>query len=158
MLSLLETAVQNGLAREVRSFFIVNIIYAEVHPTLVSSLARRRDVAAILPNTAVGKADGVVTETGFSRNQDWNLEDIGVLAVHKSGITGSGVVVGIIDTGVDWNHPDLERRRRGYNLAGPANPSLNWYDAVNGLSMPYDDDGHGTHVAGIIAGENGTGP
>jgi len=157
LLSLLETAVQNGLAREIRSFFIVNIIYAEVHPTLVSSLARRRDVAAILPNTAVGKADGAVTETDFSLNQDWNLEDIGVFAVHKSGITGSGVVVGIIDTGVDWNHPDLERRWRGYNPAGPANPSLNWYDAVNGLSMPYDDDGHGTHVAGIIAGENGTG-
>lgn len=157
LLSLLETAAQNGLARGIRSFYIVNIIYAEVHPSLVPSLARRRDVAAILPNTPMVKADGTEIETGFSTNYEWNLEDIGVFAVHQSGINGSGVVVGIIDTGVDWNHPDLERRWRGYNPAGPANPDLNWYDAVNGLSMPYDDDGHGTHIAGIIAGENGTG-
>ena len=57
--------------------------------------------------------------------------------------TGEGVRVAIIDTGLDPTHPDL----RG----ALACPSC-WLDLVNGRARPYDDHGHGTHVAGIVAG------
>ncbi len=53
-------------------------------------------------------------------------------------ITGKGSVC-VIDTGIDYNHPDLA----GNYLAG--------YDYVNDDADPMDDNGHGTHVAGIIA-------
>ncbi|WP_297498289.1 S8 family serine peptidase [Thermococcus sp.] len=53
---------------------------------------------------------------------------------------GSGIVVAVIDTGIDASHPDL----KGKVVA--------WHDVVNGKTTPYDDNGHGTHVAGIIAG------
>lgn len=61
-------------------------------------------------------------------------------------LTGSAVI-GILDTGVNPNHPDLS----GKVLSG--------YDFVNNDNNPMDDDGHGTHVAGIAAahGNNGTG-
>jgi thermitase len=61
---------------------------------------------------------------------------------------GSGsVTVAVIDTGVDYNHPDLASRV----TAG--------YDYANGDSDPYDDNGHGTHVAGLAAAatDNGIG-
>jgi subtilisin family serine protease len=53
--------------------------------------------------------------------------------------TGSGVDVCIVDTGMELNHPDLE----GFDVAG-------WVDVVQGKSNPYDDNGHGTNMAGIL--------
>ncbi|WP_245838587.1 S8 family peptidase [Marininema halotolerans] len=50
--------------------------------------------------------------------------------------------VAIIDTGIDNTHINLD----GGKVIG-------WHDAVNGRTAPYDDQGHGTHVAGIAAGE-----
>jgi len=55
-------------------------------------------------------------------------------------ITGHGVTVAVIDTGLDYNHPDLKD-----NFVGG-------YDFVNNDNDPMDDNGHGTHCAGIIAG------
>ncbi|WP_371825368.1 S8 family peptidase [Paenibacillus soyae] len=56
--------------------------------------------------------------------------------------TGHRVKVGVIDTGVDFNHPDLRHSLlRGINL-------------LNRSKMPYDDNGHGTHIAGTIAAAN----
>lgn len=56
-------------------------------------------------------------------------------------LTGKGVNVAIIDTGVH-PHPDLTE---------PKNRIISFYDLVNGKIDPYDDNGHGTHVAGCIA-------
>lgn len=151
LLSFLDAAAQKGRARNIRSFYIVNMIYAEVDPDLVRALARRSDVSALLPNTSISQ-EYTATQTTYNAEY-WNLERINLPA--GSGLDGSGVVVGIIDTGVDWNHPDLKERWRGSNPG--EDPSTNWFDAVNGELMPYDDDGHGTLVTGIIAGANGSG-
>ncbi|MBM54839.1 MAG: hypothetical protein CMB36_07400 [Euryarchaeota archaeon] len=56
-----------------------------------------------------------------------------------SDLTGEGVNVCIVDTGLELNHPDLE----GFDVAG-------WVDIVQGKSNPYDDNGHGTNMAGIL--------
>jgi len=61
--------------------------------------------------------------------------------------TGRGVGVAIIDSGVDATHDDL----RPHTLLGTS-PVSAFVDFVNGRTTPYDDNGHGTHVAGIIAG------
>ena len=52
--------------------------------------------------------------------------------------TGAGIKVAVIDTGIDYNHPDLAA-----NYAGG-------YDFVNKDSDPFDDNGHGTHCSGTI--------
>ena len=66
------------------------------------------------------------------------------------GSTGKNVTIGIIDTGIDYLHPDLGGGLgSGFKVAGG-------YDFVNEDNDPMDDHGHGTHVAGIAAA-NGAG-
>lgn len=69
--------------------------------------------------------------------------------------TGSSdVVVAVIDTGVDYNHPDLAA-----NILRDSSGKVVGYDFVNDDADPMDDHGHGTHSAGIIGavGDNGIG-
>ncbi|MDI3297947.1 MAG: S8 family serine peptidase [Bacillota bacterium] len=63
-------------------------------------------------------------------------------AAWSSGWTGKGVTIAILDTGV-YPHADLTR---------PENRIVAFHDLVNGRSEPYDDNGHGTHVAGCALG------
>ena len=64
---------------------------------------------------------------------------IGTSIPYQNGYDGNGIVVSIIDTGIDLNHPDLE----GQIIGG--------YDFVDNDEIPEDTNGHGTQVAGIIA-------
>src|SRR3954468_20891263 len=75
-------------------------------------------------------------------------DDIDVLAAWDQGLTGSGVTVSVVDSGVDLVHPDLKASL----LSGG-------HDYVDGDNTPSDQNGHGTHVAGIIGavGNNGIG-
>lgn len=57
------------------------------------------------------------------------------------------VVIAIIDTGIDPNHRDLNNGK-----------IIGWRDFINGRTAPYDDNGHGTHVASIAAGEGEANP
>ena len=57
--------------------------------------------------------------------------------------SGAGVDLCIVDTGIDLQHPDLAH----VELAG-------WTDFINSRSEPYDDQGHGTAMAGILVAKN----
>ena len=71
--------------------------------------------------------------------QIWDLED-----EQGQSVTGHGIVVAIIDTGIDYTHPDLG------GCFGPGCRVMGGYDFINDDSDPMDDMGHGTHVAGIV--------
>ncbi|MBI2133552.1 S8 family peptidase [Candidatus Woesearchaeota archaeon] len=66
---------------------------------------------------------------------------IGADIVHVSGNNGSGRRVAVLDTGYNYNHPEL------------VSSYLGGVDFVNDDQDPYDDNGHGTHVAGIITAD-----
>jgi subtilisin family serine protease len=78
------------------------------------------------------------------RPQQWGLDTIGADAAHATS-TGSGAVVAVIDTGVDAAHEDLAGRL------------LPGHDFVENDNTPQDDNGHGTHVSGIVAADAGNG-
>ena len=62
--------------------------------------------------------------------------------VQTEGHTGHGVTIAVLDSGIH-PHPDFLK---------PASRLIGWHDVVNGRGKPYDDHGHGTHVAGIAVG------
>jgi len=71
----------------------------------------------------------------------WAFSMVQVDALLAQGLTGAGVTVAVIDTGVDLEHPNL----RGITLAF-------WEDLVSGVATPYDDNGHGSAMVSILAG------
>ncbi|HEX3702467.1 MAG TPA: S8 family serine peptidase, partial [Vicinamibacterales bacterium] len=76
----------------------------------------------------------------------------GARAVQQSlGFTGAGIGVAVIDSGIATWHDDLTNQSSKVYPYGNQRVSA-FVDFVNGRTSPYDDEGHGTHVAGIIAG------
>ena len=73
----------------------------------------------------------------------WAYEMVQLEQANGLGWTGLGVIVGVVDTGVDMDHPTM----RGVELVA-------WSDLVNGRETPYDDLGHGTAMASIILGRS----
>lgn len=89
----------------------------------------------------------------------WGIHKIRADQTWRSlNVTGEGVVVANIDSGVDWNHAALQSRYRGF-AGGPVADHLhNWYDATDeGAIYPSDPYGHGTHTMGIMVGQGGVG-
>jgi len=92
---------------------------------------------SMLPNVKYVEKDG---QAYLMLNQ--SVPQIGANEAWAEGFTGEGVKVGLIDTGVNASHPDLNNGK-----------VISWADFVYGLNTtPYDGMGHGTHCAGIIAG------
>ncbi len=89
---------------------------------------------------------GVTTLTPSQEVVTDNLYSIGVEAVWNAGYRGQGVVVAIIDSGVDLNHMALKSRWRG--------GTNSWFDPIDGSTEPSDFSGHGTAVASIVLGGN----
>jgi len=69
----------------------------------------------------------------------WGVDRIDAEYAWPSGYTGAGVKVAVVDTGIDLDHPDLMA-----NIKGQVN-------CINPSKTGDDDNGHGTHVAGIVA-------
>lgn len=74
------------------------------------------------------------------KNNQWHLRKMNVYQAWEKTQGNKDLIVAVIDSGVDYNHPDL----KGRVIKGP--------DFVENDNDPMDDNSHGTHVAGIIAG------
>lgn len=73
---------------------------------------------------------------------DVAVPSVGANKAHDTGFTGKDVVIAVIDTGI-YPHRDF---------LTPSSRIIEWQDFLNQKDSPYDDNGHGTHVSGIIAG------
>ncbi len=74
---------------------------------------------------------------------DKSIPYIGGLYPIESGFDGTGIIIAVIDTGVDYNHPDLF----GFGEDGKV---IGGYDFVDKDNSPMDTNGHGTEVAGSL--------
>jgi serine protease AprX len=134
--------LQRLVTRLHRKFNVLNAHVVTVPNRVLKTLAAHPDVAQIDFDRPIAKSNYRTALTTGAR------------AVQRGyGLTGAGVGVAVIDSGIASWHDDLTAR--GTNA--PTYPYGNqrvaaFVDFVNGQVQPYDDGGHGTHVAGIIAG------
>jgi serine protease AprX len=110
----------------------------------VAKLQAESAIISITPNKSV-KATGTGKSDNPAPASDYP-DLVGADVVWESGVTGEGVTVAIVDTGLS-NHPGLLNKVNGV----PLNRIAAWVDFVEGSNSPRDPHGHGTHIAGIIA-------
>ena len=130
-----------------REYHNINAVAASIPTVLLGFLEKQPWVKAIeydheftvLQDTLDWGVDKINAEVVWGGSEN-------AVDVASGRYAGDGVKVAVIDTGIDYTHPDLDNNYYG------------GYDFVNDDSDPKDDNGHGTHVAGIIAAEdNGVG-
>ncbi len=174
----LEALRQVG-ARRIRSLWIVNLVNAEVPVEALERLAQLPQVASIdldesrrlllEPPEALRpeKTASVPADRTGTREIVWGVAKIRAPEVWSLGYRGQGVVVAVLDTGVNLDHQDLadhpwvnEDEVPGNGVDDDNNgfvDDLHGWDFINNDNDPTDDQGHGTHCAGTIAGDGTAG-
>ena len=163
------TAGTAGIATAVEPFWINNSVNATVSRTQLESLlarpdvahaelARRTPLAKVLDRTEVAIPEVAVhvalapAAAGGPPQPTWNVQKVGAPALWDLGLTGEGIVVAVIDTGVNLLHPDLRDRL----WDGGAELPFHGLNFESPEEEPRDDHGHGTSSAGLIAGRGTT--
>jgi bacillopeptidase F len=162
VLDFLEEAETEGQAEDIQAYHIVNGVAVTATKEVAEKIATFPEVEKLLPNEQRQLIRAVETDAEVPENKtaeiEWNIDRVGAPAVWDMGIDGQGAVVASIDTGVDWEHPALKDKYRGYNPeTGEVDHTYSFYDPVNGRDVPYDDDSHGTHVTGTMVGSEADG-
>jgi serine protease AprX len=122
---------------------VINGVSALLSPTVVSRLLEEPGISAIHPNSAVQLAD---------KGGDFPIPEVeypqvvGADFTWAQGDYGAGISVAIVDTGLA-QHAGIFKDLEGK----PKDRILGWVDFVEGRPAPHDPNGHGTHIAGIIA-------
>jgi outer membrane protein assembly factor BamB/subtilisin family serine protease len=145
-LTALET---KGKAKKKDSLWIINGITASITKDAFEELKKRDDIAEISLDETLSLPE-VKVEENPPRLPQWGLEKIYAPKVWgQYGLKGEGMVVGIMDSGVDGNHEALKQNYRGRD----GNHQYSWIDlSGQGYDTPNDGYGHGTHVAGTAVG------
>jgi subtilisin family serine protease len=151
-----------------RPLWIVNAVRVRGTVDDVLALAGRSEVALVRANRVIrliapqsptaASSDARCNSVNPSDPICWNIHQIGADRVWRDfGVTGHGIVVASIDTGVRYTHPALATHYRGYRGPGVYDHNYNWFDPKGIYAEPIDVSGHGTHTAGtIVANGDGT--
>jgi subtilisin len=134
----------------------VTLIRGVFSETRSRTLLSREDVAFVQPDRKLTHVSAAETDQSgaASKTLPWGIDRVDADVAHARGATGDGADVGVIDGGITATHPDLSG-----NVADPEveENHEHWTECSGGnCTYPWSDDGgHGTHVAGTIAAEDG---
>ncbi len=150
---------RSNAVKKVTTYWIANLINCYATPAAIQQLEKHQDIASIDYDEYRIVLDpdtwkNAVPEEGnpASREITWNVLKVNADDVWALGYTGEGVIVSVLDTGVNYDHLDLE----DHVWEHPEYPN-HGYDFVNNDNDPKDDHGHGTHCAGTVAGDGTAG-
>ncbi len=104
----------------------------------------------IVPDIQLSLPKPMCSEEVFRRRKQilWSVES-GIRQAHENGITGNGVLIGVLDTGCDADHIQFRKKPIDFRYV----PLRSGFDNLRKV-RGFDVDGHGTHVCGIIAGQH----
>ncbi len=173
LLPLLDQLQSNGHVSRVQPFWISNAIGVSGDAAAMQALAEHPGVTAVraealfyLSQPDLASLYEIIAQPLLLdaqqtplASQTWGITRVRApYAWHGLGIDGSGVTIAIMDSGVDWLHPDLHTSYRGNLGSAIYQHTGNWFNALDPTSVePADTLGHGTHVAGTAVGQNGLG-
>lgn len=128
------------------SFTLISAVSAELPEQAIANMKGHKEIAYV--------EDDIIMQA-IAQSRPWGISRVNAPTAWGNGVRGAGVDVAILDTGIDYDHPDLVAslaRGGGVNFEGFSN------DGKTSASYWNDANGHGTHCAGIVAAENnGTG-
>jgi subtilisin len=125
------------------SFHLLPVVSAKLPQKMIAEMKSLAEIAYI--------EDDVVMHT-VQQETPWGVDRIDADQVWPTTNTGAGVDVAILDTGIDYDHPDLDN-----NIAGGVNyAGWRWRDGSTNKFYWNDIYGHGSYCAGIVAAENNT--
>jgi hypothetical protein len=143
-----------------RPLYIVNGLAVRGDLVLARRLALHGEVVRIVGDPVVRGIDVDLLApmpTSPTVGPEWGVTKIDADNVWTDdGNRGEGIVVASADTGVDWTHPALKGKYRGWNGVS-ASHDFNWFDAIQNVVAPIDPHNHGTHTTGTMVGDAGAG-
>jgi serine protease AprX len=146
----LSNVLENTALEPPVKLWIINGIAATVPVASLNGLVNRAGVDIVYLNDTVSLPPPVPAGApGDPALTYWNISEIRVTDLWDFGYYGTGVVVATMDSGVDALHADIGPKWRG--------GSNSWSDPNDQHSTPFDANGHGTEVMGLIVGGNAGG-
>lgn len=139
--------LKNQRLKHTRDMWIINGLALTLRADQIKKLAEQPGVVNVRKDEVVTYATTLGTTGSYV--PEWNLSALHLPDLWSAGLTGSGVVVATMDTGVDISHPDIASKWRGGKNS--------WFDPNAQHITPYDAIGHGTQVMGILVGGDSSG-
>ena len=150
LLKTLEEMEHNGMVHDIHPLWLVNSVICTASKTAIYQLSQRNDLLTIgcCEQAKWIPEDDAAPVCYGHREIAENLIQVNAPLVWEQGYTGQGVLVAIIDTGINYLHDDLAGRLWDGGMEYPHHG----YDFSDNDNDPMDRHGHGTHVAGTVCG------
>ena len=164
---------QEGL--KYQTYTLVNAISLHINKDILYEISKRSDVGSIvfdqpqpMQEFYLDRQDSKEIDLR-SAQPTWGVTNIGADKLWERGILGDGVVIGGQDTGYSWALQQIRSKYRGYQNEESVDHNYSWHDAIHtasplnsdtinpcgyNLTIPCDDNNHGTHTMGTMVGSD----
>ena len=144
----------NDNVSDYKSFYSSNVVSITATKEVAEKVASFNEVSSIIANPEAKLVEPVAKgDATLDASVVWNVDILNSTDLWDEGVMGEGVVIGNIDTGVQWDHVALKEKYRGYDAeTDTVEHEGNFFDAVYGQEEAYDVAQHGTHTIGTHVG------
>ena len=146
---------RNDMTTEPTILWMANALGLSANKAAIADLARRNDIEIIgydIERNWIPDGEEA-TPASATREITPNVTQVGANQVWDLGYTGEGIVVAVIDTGVNYNHLDVA----DHLWDGGTEFPHHGFDVYNNDNDPMDDHGHGSHCSGTVLGDGTAG-
>ncbi len=147
---------ERDLTGKIKTYWLTNVVYAEIAAAELETLAERDDIETIYAVPKLTLIRPVKASPAYNQalGVEPNLEFINADAAWAAGYTGEGTVICSFDSGIDGDHPALIESWKGHD----GDSAAAWFDPKDQEPFPHVLTGvsasHGTHVMGIMVGHD----